>query len=147
MVNVCKYAIHGVSGIFQELRLVGPKKLATADALNRAISKSSQSSHQPIPGPSYMDPKALRRDADRGQAAWDLKVQELADRGICLCQLLDFYALLGKSVMPGFHPARSTTNDVVRQAIIPLSAPSQRSEHGQAYACKVGEEETSCHGL
>ncbi|CAK9094118.1 Uncharacterized protein SCF082_LOCUS44250 [Durusdinium trenchii] len=86
-----------------------------------------------------MDPKALRRDADRGQAAWDLKVQELADRGICLCQLLDFYALLGKSVMPGFHPARSTTNDVVRQAIIPLSAPSQRSEHGQAYACKVGE--------
>ena len=40
--------------------------------------------------------------------------------------------------MPGFHPLRSTTNDVGRQAIIPLSAPRQMSGHGQAYASKLG---------
>jgi hypothetical protein len=77
--------------------------------------------------------------SERGRAAWKRKIQELADRGIQLGQLLEFYDLLGRgSVMPGFHPLRSTTNDVVRQAIIPLSAPRQMSGHGQAYASKLG---------
>ena len=46
---------------------------------------------------------------------------ELAGRGIRVRQLLDFYARLGEDVMTHFDPAKSTTHDVVRQAIIPLS--------------------------
>ncbi|CAK9013612.1 Synaptotagmin-4 [Durusdinium trenchii] len=41
-------------------------------------------------------------------------------RGITIRQLLDFYATL-PSMMPHFDPDESTTHDVVRQAIIPMS--------------------------
>ncbi|CAE7583205.1 SYT4 [Symbiodinium natans] len=53
--------------------------------------------------------------------SWHAKVAELAGRGIRVRQLLDFYARLGEDVMTHFDPAKSTTHDVVRQAIIPLS--------------------------
>ena len=52
---------------------------------------------------------------------WLDKVQELAHRGITARQLLGFYADLGGEVMKHFDPDRSTTHDVVRQAIIPES--------------------------
>ena len=52
---------------------------------------------------------------------WSSKVQELANRGITVRQLLDFYSDLGVEVMSHFDPDRSTTHDVVRQAIIPQS--------------------------
>eukprot|EP00929_Paragymnodinium_shiwhaense_P054428 TRINITY_DN27285_c0_g1_i3.p1 TRINITY_DN27285_c0_g1~~TRINITY_DN27285_c0_g1_i3.p1 ORF type:complete len:696 (+),score=55.94 TRINITY_DN27285_c0_g1_i3:55-2142(+) len=62
---------------------------------------------------------------------WWKKVEELAHRGITIQQLLMFYDSLGKSVMPHYDPRQSTTNDVVRQAIIPLS---RTGSGGQALA-------------
>eukprot|EP00931_Biecheleriopsis_adriatica_P093535 TRINITY_DN67272_c0_g1_i1.p1 TRINITY_DN67272_c0_g1~~TRINITY_DN67272_c0_g1_i1.p1 ORF type:complete len:587 (+),score=64.37 TRINITY_DN67272_c0_g1_i1:33-1793(+) len=50
------------------------------------------------------------------------KVTELAHRGFALSSLLVFWEmLLERRVMPSFDPHRSTTNDVVRQVIIPAS--------------------------
>jgi len=49
------------------------------------------------------------------------KVMELAERGIRLAQLLEFYEGLEDGAMPGFDPATATTHEVVRAAIIPLS--------------------------
>jgi len=52
---------------------------------------------------------------------WQETVEALAHRGFTLGKLLDFYKQLPK-VMPHFSPDIHTTNDVVRQAIIPQSA-------------------------
>lgn len=52
---------------------------------------------------------------------WQLKVQELAERGLTLEALFRFYRGLGGDYMPYYDPSRHTTTDVVRQAIIPLS--------------------------
>lgn len=49
------------------------------------------------------------------------KARELAGRSIELDNLLQFYSSLGKTMMPHYHARLSTTNDVVRQAIIPGS--------------------------
>ncbi|CAE8634973.1 unnamed protein product, partial [Polarella glacialis] len=51
------------------------------------------------------------------------KVEELAGRAISVGHLLEFYEMLGRQVMPHFDPKQSTTHDVVRCAIIPLSLP------------------------
>mmetsp|Transcript_120248 Transcript_120248/g.256643 ORF Transcript_120248/g.256643 Transcript_120248/m.256643 type:complete len:459 (-) Transcript_120248:30-1406(-) len=69
-------------------------------------------------------------------AVWNSTVDELAHRGVQLGQLLDFYDKLGTSVMPHFDARRSTTNDVVRQAVIPLSwKPTALTDReGVAYA-------------
>ena len=58
--------------------------------------------------------------------SWDRKVRELASRRISVDQLLDFLVEISNHHsstrrMPHFDPSRSTTNDVVRQAIIPES--------------------------
>lgn len=53
---------------------------------------------------------------------WQAQVQDLACRAITVEVLLDFYHGLGRDYMRGFNPDRHTTSDVVRQAIIPLSA-------------------------
>jgi hypothetical protein len=64
--------------------------------------------------------------------AWERKVRALAERSIDVAALLDFYEKLGQeAVMPHFDPERHTTNDVVRQAIIPLS---RTDLSGVAYA-------------
>ena len=64
------------------------------------------------------------------RCAWDEKVAELANRQISVADLLTFYIRLGRSednehrlkpLMPHFDAGRSTTNDVVRHAIIPES--------------------------
>eukprot|EP00927_Polykrikos_kofoidii_P006463 TRINITY_DN12613_c0_g2_i1.p1 TRINITY_DN12613_c0_g2~~TRINITY_DN12613_c0_g2_i1.p1 ORF type:complete len:634 (-),score=62.37 TRINITY_DN12613_c0_g2_i1:373-2043(-) len=52
---------------------------------------------------------------------WGEKVKELSGRGFTLEKLLDFYQMLGNECMPHFVPSRSTTDDVVHGAIIPLS--------------------------
>eukprot|EP00437_Effrenium_voratum_P005406 CAMPEP_0181418878 /NCGR_PEP_ID=MMETSP1110-20121109/11787_1 /TAXON_ID=174948 /ORGANISM="Symbiodinium sp., Strain CCMP421" /LENGTH=674 /DNA_ID=CAMNT_0023541881 /DNA_START=50 /DNA_END=2074 /DNA_ORIENTATION=- len=54
---------------------------------------------------------------------WNRKVEELARRRMDLGSLLDFYCSLGPNgdVMPDFDPSRSTTAEVVRKAVIPLS--------------------------
>jgi hypothetical protein len=57
-----------------------------------------------------------------GSKEWDEKVKELAERGITLGALLGFYAELGQRYMPHFNPDVHSTADVVRQAIIPLTA-------------------------
>ena len=54
--------------------------------------------------------------------AWEKKTRELANRGISLEELLAFYKNLGDTVMPSFQPSVHTTADVVRLAIIPLTA-------------------------
>jgi len=65
---------------------------------------------------------------------WHLKVWELANRSITLETLLDFYAALGTDkLLPHFDPARSTTNDVVRQAVIPCSVGPE-AQSGFAFA-------------
>ncbi|CAK9006901.1 Uncharacterized protein SCF082_LOCUS9225 [Durusdinium trenchii] len=58
---------------------------------------------------------------DSSQNPWNAKVQELAHRSIDLENLLDFYDKLGGETMKHFNPFLSTTADVVRQAVIPLS--------------------------
>ncbi len=60
---------------------------------------------------------------------WQAKVEELAGRGFTLEALLNFYHGLGQEYMTHFDASKSTTADVVRQAIIPLSQP-----HGCALA-------------
>ena len=56
--------------------------------------------------------------------AWEKKTRELANRGISLEELLAFYKNLGDAVMQSFQPSVHTTTDVVRLAIIPLTASS-----------------------
>ena len=69
------------------------------------------------------------------EEAWDQKVAQLAGRGIPLCNLLDFMKmLLHGSIMPSFVVERSTTNDVVRQAIIPMSRDADPAGGGHALA-------------
>ncbi|CAE7392808.1 SYT4 [Symbiodinium sp. CCMP2456] len=68
------------------------------------------------------EPEAEAGKELKQKTPWDEKVDELAGRGITVRQLLDFYSLLrSDEVMPGFDPVESTTHDVVRQAIIPMS--------------------------
>jgi len=68
------------------------------------------------------------------ELTWNHKVRELANRGFELGNLLEFMEDLVKGeIMPTFNPERSTTNDVVRQAIIPLSKGSGSGD-GKALA-------------
>lgn len=53
---------------------------------------------------------------------WQRKVQELASRGFTLSELLRFYQGLGTEYMLNYHHSAHTTLDVVRGAIIPLTA-------------------------
>ena len=55
---------------------------------------------------------------------WEKKTRELANRGISLEELLAIYKNLGDTVMQSFQPSVHTTTDVVRLAIIPLTASS-----------------------
>lgn len=68
-------------------------------------------------------PSARSLGADPG---WEGKVSELAGRGLSLRALLKFYAGLGQDCMTHFDPEVHTTGDVVRQAIIPLTADDPR---------------------
>ena len=55
-----------------------------------------------------------------------IQVEELAGRAFSLEALLDFVELLGTPrLMPQFDLASSTTNDVVREAIIPESRDTE----------------------
>ncbi|CAK9037147.1 Centrosomal protein of 76 kDa [Durusdinium trenchii] len=55
-------------------------------------------------------------------ADYQEKTKELAGRGVRLRNILDFWEkLLEREIMPSFDPAQSKTNDVVRQAIIPMT--------------------------
>ena len=67
---------------------------------------------------------------------WEAITQELAGRGISVQELLLFYRRLGKDVMLSYRPNVHTTNDVVRQAIIPMTAAN-----GSSYAQLVNRGE------
>ena len=56
--------------------------------------------------------------------AWEKKTRELANRGISLEDLLAFYKNLGDTAMQSFQSSVHTTTDVVRLAIIPMTASS-----------------------
>lgn len=61
---------------------------------------------------------------------WVTIVEDLASRSISAVQLLEFWDRLGPDgdLMPSYRPQVSTTNDVVRQAIIPLSSSMSDGE-------------------
>jgi len=55
-------------------------------------------------------------------SVWTAKVEELAYHGFRVGDLLEFYQkLLEGEVMPSFDPRYSTTTDVAREAVIPMS--------------------------
>ncbi|CAJ1379783.1 unnamed protein product [Effrenium voratum] len=63
---------------------------------------------------------------------YEAKVRELAGRGFSLRSLMAFWSqLLDGNVMPSFDPRLSTTNDVVREVVIPMS---RRGRGGVALA-------------
>ncbi|CAE8706139.1 unnamed protein product [Polarella glacialis] len=72
-------------------------------------------------------------------SSWDKTVQSLSARSLEVEELLEFFCLLGprrdasgaEAVMPSYDPWLSTTSDVVRGAIIPLS---RAGDIGLAYA-------------
>eukprot|EP00928_Gymnodinium_smaydae_P070826 TRINITY_DN54582_c0_g1_i1.p1 TRINITY_DN54582_c0_g1~~TRINITY_DN54582_c0_g1_i1.p1 ORF type:complete len:363 (-),score=44.01 TRINITY_DN54582_c0_g1_i1:391-1434(-) len=71
--------------------------------------------------------------ASHHETRWSEKIEELADRGITIHALLEFYKKLGSEIMLHYTNDQHTTNDVVRQAIIPLTR-----ESGGAYAFIAG---------
>eukprot|EP00930_Biecheleria_cincta_P016710 TRINITY_DN13489_c0_g1_i3.p1 TRINITY_DN13489_c0_g1~~TRINITY_DN13489_c0_g1_i3.p1 ORF type:complete len:400 (+),score=50.64 TRINITY_DN13489_c0_g1_i3:72-1271(+) len=69
------------------------------------------------------------------RSVFSQKVDELAGRGVRLRNVLQFLgSLLDREIMPLFDPSRSSTNDVVRQAIVPLSRDTTSSRGGSALA-------------
>ncbi|CAE8611157.1 unnamed protein product [Polarella glacialis] len=72
-------------------------------------------------------------------SSWDKTVQSLSARSLEVEELLELFCRLGprrdasgaEAVMPSYHPWLSTTSDVVRGAIIPLS---RAGDCGLAYA-------------
>mmetsp|Transcript_11277 Transcript_11277/g.28271 ORF Transcript_11277/g.28271 Transcript_11277/m.28271 type:complete len:713 (+) Transcript_11277:1-2139(+) len=83
---------------------------------------------------------SVSTSASRSQP-WQKTVRTLANRSISAMELLQFYDSLGTAgnSMPHFDPARHTTNDVVRQAIIPMTHVGQ---HGLAYATLLAARES-----
>lgn len=75
---------------------------------------------------------ACQPDEDE-DVTWQEAVQSIALRGLSIKQLMQFYIGLPK-VMPHFRPDVHTTADVVRGAIIPMTASD-----GCAYASMVAE--------
>ncbi|CAE7250019.1 unnamed protein product [Symbiodinium sp. CCMP2592] len=77
----------------------------------------------------------LAKAAEEPRSEWEAKVAELAMRSFTVGHLLEFCdALATRSLMPHFDASRSTTNDVVRQAIIPMSRL-----HGSWHAIRGGD--------
>eukprot|EP00931_Biecheleriopsis_adriatica_P103171 TRINITY_DN7803_c0_g1_i7.p1 TRINITY_DN7803_c0_g1~~TRINITY_DN7803_c0_g1_i7.p1 ORF type:complete len:763 (-),score=89.08 TRINITY_DN7803_c0_g1_i7:362-2650(-) len=67
------------------------------------------------------------------ETVWNGKVDELTNRGFTLDRLLHFLEdLVSGQVMPSFRPHLSKTNDVVRQAIIPLTRAPEAVDGGCA---------------
>jgi len=109
----CKSASSAAKREAEELSLRDEATCNCGKQIGKALSQSSQVS-RPV------DPGELCETC-----AWNEKVAELAQRRISAHQLLSFYLRLGRQgetpMMPHFDPRISTTNDVVRQAIIPQS--------------------------
>jgi len=74
--------------------------------------------------------------------AWRDTLESLATRSISVGQLLEFAQKLRVSggTMPYFRPGQSTTKDVVRQAVIPLSRTNDGAGTSYAEVCSPGKE-------
>eukprot|EP00931_Biecheleriopsis_adriatica_P096542 TRINITY_DN7019_c0_g1_i1.p1 TRINITY_DN7019_c0_g1~~TRINITY_DN7019_c0_g1_i1.p1 ORF type:complete len:1235 (+),score=150.61 TRINITY_DN7019_c0_g1_i1:26-3706(+) len=81
---------------------------------------------------------SLEPEAVECNSVEHLIIQRLANRGITLWQLIDFYELLGTKVMTHYVPAKSTTHDVVRSAIIPTSRRGSESYFAVAMTIRSG---------
>eukprot|EP00931_Biecheleriopsis_adriatica_P100352 TRINITY_DN7566_c0_g1_i1.p1 TRINITY_DN7566_c0_g1~~TRINITY_DN7566_c0_g1_i1.p1 ORF type:complete len:819 (-),score=76.26 TRINITY_DN7566_c0_g1_i1:268-2724(-) len=82
--------------------------------------------HIPADGPPKLELE-LHQDGESESETWMKTVDDLAKRGFSIRSLLTFFKRLGTEVMFDYDPLRSTTNDVVRQAIIPLSSDGHAS--------------------
>ncbi|CAE8587928.1 unnamed protein product [Polarella glacialis] len=91
-----------------------------------------------------LDADASKPSGQQSSASsWNQTVQSLSARSLQVEELLEFFGRLGPrqdasgavAVMPSYDPWRSTTNDVVRGAIVPLS---RAGNCGLAYACLPG---------
>ena len=106
--------------------------------LGRTLSQASQST-------------PVHRDACDA-CAWEIRVAELANRRVSVGQLLSFYSRLGEAklegtgLMPHFLPEKSTTNDVVRHAVIPESRLGTTGE-ALAEAWRQAEHESGRRGF
>lgn len=102
-------------------------------------SRSSRPPAPPAPPPSRCGTvSSAVDDGPQDDPQWMDTVAELASRGVRLRHLLDFLQLLVQGdVMPHFDAERSTTNDVVRHAIIPLSRFSEEEGAGGAALATV----------
>mmetsp|Transcript_37313 Transcript_37313/g.95481 ORF Transcript_37313/g.95481 Transcript_37313/m.95481 type:complete len:731 (-) Transcript_37313:9-2201(-) len=108
----------------------------TARKTKSLLSRCSASRSTEAPDPLELTCVDLGTTAEQGgNRAWDGKVREMAYRSIDVGGLLDMYFQLGAEggVMPHFDPQLHTTNDVVRQAIIPLTRDYQGGG-GRAWA-------------
>jgi len=76
-----------------------------------------------IPKAGLAAPAPMESGASAQGGPRQAKVRELAERSIDILTLLDFFAMLGPGglVMPRYSAELSTTRDVVREAIIPMS--------------------------
>eukprot|EP00435_Cladocopium_sp_Y103_P011952 s4008_g3.t1 len=111
-------SVAALSGLLWPCHTSGSEKTFDIDKLDRAPTMSIRLS----------DPDL-----------WTDKVHELANRGVTLTSLLNFWRKL-EQVMPSFDPQVSTTSDVVRLAIIPLSHdPSTGEGHALASLWSQGE--------
>ncbi|CAK9007250.1 Uncharacterized protein SCF082_LOCUS9375 [Durusdinium trenchii] len=109
-----------------------PQHLAPAYHLADIASQVLQKPELPESETSSIRGRAkLRRALSKN--AQNAKVQELAHCSIDLENLLDFYDKLGGETMKHFNPFLSTTADVVRQAVIPLSRMEGMEGRGFAY--------------
>eukprot|EP00931_Biecheleriopsis_adriatica_P089617 TRINITY_DN63711_c0_g1_i1.p1 TRINITY_DN63711_c0_g1~~TRINITY_DN63711_c0_g1_i1.p1 ORF type:complete len:797 (+),score=83.33 TRINITY_DN63711_c0_g1_i1:44-2434(+) len=98
-----------------------------------------------IPAPAEVKCRIKTRKCTRSGSLMDFlktpqkkrfsdKVEEIASRGVTLRAVIGFLKSLSEGAMPSFDPWRSTTNDVVRCAVIPLSRDSGPSGGGSALA-------------
>ncbi|CAE8583284.1 unnamed protein product [Polarella glacialis] len=103
--------------------------------LNKKQNSTSNTSTRQI-----LDSDAISPGGQQSSASfWNKTVQSLSGRSLEVEELLEFFGRLGlrhdasgaEAVMPSYDPWRSTTNDVVRGAIIPLS---RAGNCGLAYA-------------
>eukprot|EP00931_Biecheleriopsis_adriatica_P011609 TRINITY_DN11268_c0_g1_i4.p1 TRINITY_DN11268_c0_g1~~TRINITY_DN11268_c0_g1_i4.p1 ORF type:complete len:816 (-),score=84.41 TRINITY_DN11268_c0_g1_i4:104-2209(-) len=77
-----------------------------------------------------------RWKADKNED-WQAKIYELANRSITLEAIFEFYHGLGHDYMEHYDPDQHTEEDVLRRAIIPLTAQERCS-----YATKMKQEGT-----
>jgi len=127
-----------LSGLWH--RRTSPSLVHFAERIRRRVERKASSRTSAVTVTRSYSLRSGALSADE-RTALSAKVDELAHRGVRLESLLDFYArdLLGLDggtrCMPSFRPAMSTTRDVVREAIIPVSRFSDGSG-GEALATK-----------